>query len=116
MFASRSFSRLFNSRLLTLSSRPCFTSVWQNTKHYSTVGRNLRSTPWQQTFQYSASSVRGYRRQAFNYQQFKNTQGLFKRWSSSPNFKYQVGGITALGGGFYAVNLERVPVRAITKS
>jgi hypothetical protein len=35
---------------------------------------------------------------------------VFQRWTASPSFYYQVGGLAVVGGGFYTYNLETVPV------
>lgn len=64
---------------------------------------------WQSTFK-QAQQRAHYRRQAFNYQTFKNTQGLLRRWAARPTFYYEVGGITVVLVGFYVYNLEQVPV------
>ncbi|WPH02763.1 Hypothetical protein R9X50_00563100 [Acrodontium crateriforme] len=56
------------------------------------------------------NATRGYRRQAFNYQTFQSTSGLFRRWAARPTFYYEIGGIGVLCSGFYVSNLETVPV------
>ncbi|KAI6830152.1 hypothetical protein KC342_g8582 [Hortaea werneckii] len=50
------------------------------------------------------------RRRPFNYQTFKSSQGLFRRWAARPTFYYEVSGITVLCATIYVSNLEQVPV------
>lgn len=38
------------------------------------------------------------------------TVNLFRLWRARPTFKYELGGLGALGGAFYVANLETVPV------
>lgn len=50
------------------------------------------------------------------YQRFGGQQGnLFQRWAARPTFYREVGGVTAVGAGFYVFNLETVPVRVSTR-
>ena len=67
----------------------------------------------QQLNLFRQAHARKYARQAFNYQRYKASSNLFKRWAARPSFYYEVGGLGAAGGGFYFYNLEAVPVRLI---
>lgn len=75
--------------------------------HQSPLTARLRQqpqTPWQLRNRTYASYGR------FNYQRFQSTSGLLRRWANRPTFYYEVGGIGVACGGFYAWNLEEVPV------
>ncbi|KAF4553402.1 Mitochondrial metalloendopeptidase OMA1-like protein [Elsinoe fawcettii] len=50
------------------------------------------------------------RQARYNYQRFQSTSNLLYRWAQSPNFYYQVGGISIGVGCFYVYNLEQVPI------
>lgn len=77
-------------------------------------GRTLRtcfSRAAERSILYRQTHTRGYARQAFNYQRYKASSNVFKRWAARPTFYYEIGGLGAAGGGFYLYNLEAVPVR-----
>jgi hypothetical protein len=73
---------------------------------------NTSQTRWQTTWrrtQHQHQQTRGYR-QPLNYQRFKATSSLFRRWAQHPRFYYHVAGIGGTVGGVYIYNLEEVPV------
>ncbi|KAK5118400.1 hypothetical protein LTR62_002914 [Meristemomyces frigidus] len=81
----------------------------------STFRRPIQtSTRWRPSLPkrpfHTSPSHRAYRRQAFNYQNFRTAQSLFSRWAARPTFYRDVGVITAGTGGVYVYNLEAVPV------
>jgi hypothetical protein len=49
----------------------------------------------------------------YQYSRFQQASGLFRRWAARPTFYYEAGGVASLCGGFYAYNLEVVPVSLI---
>ncbi|KAI4748712.1 hypothetical protein E4T50_00973 [Aureobasidium sp. EXF-12298] len=82
----------------------------------------LRSTPRQTIFQglknngsngwqkRSYGNGNGFRRGGYQYSRFQQASGLYKRWHARPTFYYEAGGIASVCAGFYAYNLEVVPV------
>lgn len=113
MFALRFFKPAAAAAGLRTASARSFTST--SSRSPVCVRQQLersKAKGWQQrTFSQSTRKSQYYgRRPVFNYQIFKATQSLFKRWAARPTFYYEVGGITAVGTTFYVANLERVPV------
>jgi hypothetical protein len=84
----------------------------------------LRSTPRQTIFRgfknnggnnwQKRTYANGFRRGGgYQYSRFQQASGLFRRWAARPTFYYEAGGLASLCGGFYAYNLEVVPVSLI---
>lgn len=104
MFASRFFRPAF--RTATRTRAPF---KLQQTFRLQPL-RYIKSSEfgWQPV--HGPSQIRGYARQAFNYQRFQTSRNLFRKWAARPTFYYEVGGVGALCGGYYIMNLEPVPV------
>lgn len=52
----------------------------------------------------------------YRYSRFQQASGLMRRWAARPTFYYEAGGLAGVAGGFYAYNLEVVPVSSWTES
>ncbi|KAK0278991.1 hypothetical protein LTS16_014773 [Friedmanniomyces endolithicus] len=81
--------------------------------HLSTVRTTFRRSQaqYRRPFHSSPPQRASYgRRQAFNYQTFRTTQTLFRRWAARPTFYYEAGALSAAVGGGYILCLEPVPV------
>lgn len=64
--------------------------------------------PWQGTWQ--TYQRRAYSQRPFQYRRFQQTGSLLRRWAARPTFYYEIGGVGLACGGFYAYNLETVPI------
>jgi hypothetical protein len=84
----------------------------------------LHSTPTQTMFRGSKFNgggawqkrtyANGFRRGGgYQYSRFQQASGLMRRWAARPTFYYEAGGLASLCGGFYAYNLEVVPVSSV---
>ncbi|KAK0882810.1 metalloendopeptidase [Friedmanniomyces endolithicus] len=84
--------------------QPTHLSTFRATFHRSRA-------PWRRPLHSSPPHRASYgRRQAFNYQTFRTTQTLFRRWAARPTFYYEAGALSAAVGGGYILCLEPVPV------
>lgn len=81
-----------------------------STRTYTSATRSQYTSqrPWQEIWR--KGQQRNYRRQAFNYQRYEASKGLFLRWASSPTFYYQVAGLSGVAATVYVYNLETVEV------
>lgn len=72
--------------------------------------KNNAANAWQKrTYANGFGRGNGYR-----YSRFQQASGLMRRWSARPTFYYEAGGLAGVAGGFYAYNLEVVPVSWVT--
>lgn len=101
-------ARIFNRSLASSFSRTVPRTRILGQQSPFTARLRQQHQPWQ-------SQTRTYAYGRYNYQRFQSTTGLLKRWAARPTFYYEVGGIGVACGGFYAWNLEEVPVRARTQ-
>lgn len=105
--------RAFNKPQLVSSTRFFLNKSSQQPAQRAFASNTSSSqTRWQTTWkraQHQHQQTRGYR-QPLNYQRFKATSGLFRRWAQHPRFYYHVAGIGGTMGGVYVYNLEEVPV------
>jgi hypothetical protein len=88
----------------------------------SRLGRQVRRTcPTMRPLQQSRlplpspSTTRSFRMHArfqrqYQYSRFQQSSTLFYRWAARPTFYYEIGGLSLCCAGFYAFNLETVPV------
>ncbi|KAK5137897.1 hypothetical protein LTR08_006666 [Meristemomyces frigidus] len=83
----------------------------QSTQSTPELNLACRSIVRRQQRNFTQSTAKtAYRRQTFNYQTFKTTQTLFRRWRARPTFIYEISGIGVAVVIFYVSNLEHVPV------
>jgi predicted Zn-dependent protease len=107
--------RAFNKPQLAPSTRLLLSkSSHQPAQRAFASNTSSSRTTWQTTWkraqhQHQHQQTRGYR-QPLNYQRFKATSSLFRRWAQHPRFYYHVAGIGGTAGGIYVYNLEEVPV------
>jgi len=107
--------RAFNKPQLASSTRQLLTkSSHQPAQPAFSSNTSSSQTRWQTTWkraqhQHQHQQTRGYRR-PLNYQRYKATASLFRKWAQHPRFYYHVAGIGGTLGGVYVYNLDEVPV------
>jgi hypothetical protein len=105
--------RAFTKPQLASSTRPLLSkSSHQPAQRAFSSSNTSSQTRWQTTWKrahHQHQQTRGYR-QPLNYQRFKATSGLFRKWAQHPRFYYHVAGLGGTAGGVYVYNLEEVPV------